>query len=215
MILKNERENVVDFLRKMSNSGLSGGTTGNISIRNTESNLIAISPSGRDYSGMKAEDIIVLDLKGEVTEGQFPPSSEYLFHLELYKKRNDINAIVHTHSVNAAAYSCLGKDLPPVHYMIGFSGNKVPIVPYSVFGGDELAKSLVKNISNYNAALLENHGVVAVGSNIKLAYACAESIEFVSEVYLKSSQMGEPKILNEEEMSIVIKKFNNYTKLEE
>ena len=211
MRLQKERAEVLSYLQKMSKSGLSGGTSGNISIKSIEENLLAISPSGKDYFEISVEDIVVVDFEGNIVECRSKPSSESLFHLELYKNREDIQAIVHTHSVNAAAYSCLGKDLPPVHYMIGFSGNKVPIVPYSVFGGQDLADLLVKHIGNYNGALLENHGVVAAGSNIRLAYACAESIEFVSEVYLKASQMGEPKILSEDQMKRVIDKFKAYT----
>jgi len=210
MKLLAERKNIIKYLQKMQNEGLTDGTSGNISLFNRELNLIAISPSGLDYQSLIPEDIPVLRTDGTQVDSKRLPSSEFHFHLALYNKRNDINSIVHTHSDYASTIACLGIELPPVHYMIGFSGSKVPLAPYRTFGTKELSKSIIENIDNFNAILLENHGLIALGNTVSRAYACAEAIEYVAKVYVLSKSIGEPKILSDDEMKIVVEKFKSY-----
>jgi L-fuculose-phosphate aldolase len=210
MILEQERKDVIKYLNKMSNSKLSPGTTGNISIRCSDSGNIAISPTGMEYETLSPSDIVVIDSKGNTVDGNKKPTSELSFHLSLYNSRKDIHAIVHTHSPNATTVACLGEELPPVHYMIACSGNKVPLAKYHTFGTNELADEVVEKIKNYNAVLMENHGVIALGKTIKKAYDCAESVEFVSEVYLKAKSVGKPNIIPDSEMDRVLAKFESY-----
>ena len=106
--------------------------------------------------------------------------------------------------------ACLGEELPAVHYLIGYSGDKVPLVPYFTFGTQELADAIKQSIGNYNALLLGNHGMLAIGTTIENAFDCAESIEFVAEIYLKCKSIGEPKILNQEQIKEVIRRFSTY-----
>lgn len=211
-VLKEERIQVVKHLQKLEKTGLGGGgTSGNISIKNNGYDLIAISPSGVSYDSISWEMIPVIDRNGKIISGDNRPSSEFLFHLKAYELRKDVNSVVHTHSVNAAAFSTLGVDLPPLHYIIGYAGKKVPFVPYEVFGGEELASIIGDNIKNYNGVILGNHGVVALGDSIDTAYACAEAIEFVSEIYLKTHNMPlDPKVLSNEQMNVVLEKFKTY-----
>ena len=211
-VLKEERIKVVKHLQKLEITGLGGGgTSGNISIKNNGNDLIAISPSGVSYDSLNWEMIPVIDRNGKIISGSNRPSSEFLFHLKAYDIREDINSVVHTHSINAAAFSTLGVDLPPLHYIIGYAGDKVPFVPYEVFGGADLASLIGDKIKNYNGVILGNHGVVAVGESIDTAYSCAEAIEFVSEIYLKTNNMQlKPKVLSNEQMNVVLEKFKTY-----
>jgi len=210
MLLQAERKLVIDYCLKLNQENLTRGSSGNISIRNQ--NHIAISPSGMEYNQLKPEDIVIVDIEGNILEGKRKPSSELAFHLALYQKRENIKAVVHTHSIHATALACLGEELPAAHYMIGFAGDKVPLVPYQTFGTDKLAQAIQEKLENYNALLLENHGLLAVGENIKDAYTVAHSVEFVAEVYLKARSAGTPKILSTEEMSIIQEKFKTYGK---
>ncbi|CAN2040011.1 5-deoxy-D-ribulose 1-phosphate aldolase [Candidatus Magnetomoraceae bacterium gMMP-15] len=210
MLLKQEREQIVNFGKKMITSRLTTGSGGNLSIFNREKNLVAISPSGIEYFDMNPEDVVIINSKGKIIEGKYKPSSELNFHLSLYYKRFDINTIVHTHSVYATTIACLNEELPAVHYLIGFSGKKVPLAPYALFGTEELAQNIVTAIKDYNAVLLANHGLVTVGPDLSLAFSAAEEIELVARIYYQARSIGNPVILSDEEMNNVIKKFKAY-----
>jgi L-fuculose-phosphate aldolase len=208
MFLIEERNLLVDFGRKLVDKNLTTGTGGNLSIRNED--LVAITPTGLDYFSITPEDIVILDIFGNEVEGKNKPSSEIDFHLSLYNHRNDIKSVVHTHSVYAATFACLGMEIPAVHYMVAVSGKKVPIAEYSTFGTKELSKSIIKVIEDYNAVLLSNHGLVAVGNNIQTAFDVAEEIEFVAKIYYQTLCIGKPKILNDIQMEEVLRKFETY-----
>ncbi|WP_286951509.1 MULTISPECIES: L-fuculose-phosphate aldolase [Aminobacterium] len=212
MKLQEEREAIVAYCQKMITSRLTTGTGGNISICNRARGEVAMTPTGIDYFEMKAADVVIMSLSGEIIEGNVKPSSEAEMHLALYKRRDDISAVVHTHSVFATTIACLRWELPPVHYLIGFSGKKVPLASYATYGTPELAQNVAKAIGNYNAVLLANHGLVAVGETLSRAFSTAEEIELVSEIYYRTKSIGEPVILSEEEMENVLRKFADYGK---
>lgn len=210
MLLKKERELVVEYGKKLLESGLTTGTGGNLSIFNRKQGLVAISPSGLDYRLSTPEDIVVMDLDGNIKDSQRKPSSEYGFHTILYRKRADVNAVVHTHSVYATTVACLNMELPAVHYLVGFAGKKVPLAPYATFGSPELAKNVIKTIGNYNAVLLANHGLIAVGNQIGNAFDAAEELELVARIYIQALSVGKPVIVPDDEMEKVIDKFSTY-----
>ena len=210
MLLKEERNEIIRFGKKLVNSKLTTGTGGNLSLFNRKEGLIAISPSGIDYLEMRPEDIVLLDIDGGIAEGSRRPSSELNFHTMLYQKRKDINAIIHTHSVYATTIACLNWEIPAVHYLVGFSGNKVPVAPYATFGTKELAENISKTIGNYNAVLLANHGLITIGVDLSSTFYIAEEIELVAQIYYQSRCIGKPAILSDKEMVKVIKKFKAY-----
>ena len=210
MILLNERKNLVRFGKKMLASGLTTGTGGNISLFNRTKNLMAITPSGIAYPDLTPGDIVLLSPEGYVVDGTHCPSSESGFHLALYKKREDIQAVVHTHSVYATTFACLRRELPAVHYLVGFAGKKVPLADYATYGSEELAENITSTINDYNAVLLANHGLVTVGSDLLQAFNTAEEIELVARVCYQAECIGKPVILSDQEMERVIEKFANY-----
>ena len=213
MLLEKERESIVQFGRKLIDAQLTTGTGGNLSIFNRAEGLVAIKPTGVAYFEMTPSDVVVIDLGGTVIDGKLKPSSETLFHLSLYKFRPDINAVVHTHQVYATTIACLNWELPAVHYLIGLSGNKVPLAAYATYGTPELSENIIQSIGNYNACLLANHGLVTVGTDIGAAFAAAEEIELVSRLYYQAKCIGNPVILSDDEMKAVIKRFNSYGNL--
>jgi len=210
MELETEREAIVRFGLKMVASGLTTGTGGNLSIIDRNSGTVAVSPSGIEYAALQPHDVVFTDMQGNVVDGDTKPSSELGFHLSLYHRRKDVQAVVHTHSPYAVTMACLGWEIPAVHYLVGFAGKKVPLAPYATFGTPELAEIVAEHIGDYNALLLANHGLVAVGSSIDTAFAIAEEIEFVARIYYQAKSIGTPVILPEEEMNTVLEKFKTY-----
>jgi L-fuculose-phosphate aldolase len=210
MKLEEERNLIVAYGKKLIAAQLTTGSGGNLSIFNRKENLIAIKPSGMDYLLMQPEDVVVLTPDGSIVEGSRQPSSETKFHLALLNRRSDINAVVHTHQVYATTIACMNWELPAVHYLVGFSGNKVPLAKYATYGSQELSDNILDAIGNYNACLMANHGIVTVGASILSAFAVAEEIELVARLYVQCKSMGEPVILSKEEMVVVGEKFKTY-----
>ncbi|MGD0750714.1 MAG: L-fuculose-phosphate aldolase [Anaerolineales bacterium] len=213
MLLEKERGSIVQYGRKLIDAQLTTGTGGNLSIYNRAEGLVAIKPTGVAYFDMTPADVVVIDLGGTVLDGKLKPSSETLFHLSLYKFRLNINAVVHTHQVYATTIACLNWELPAVHYLVGLSGNKVPLAAYATYGSPELSENILQSIGNYNACLLANHGLVTVGVDIHAAFSTAEEIELVSRLYYQAKCIGSPVILSDEEMKEVIKKFHAHGSL--
>lgn len=210
MLLQEEREQIVFYGRKLISSKLTTGSGGNLSIINRQENLIAIKPTGVDYLIMRPEDVVVLNPEGEIVDGVLRPSSEVHFHLRLLNTRTDISAVVHTHQVYATTIACLNWELPAVHYLVGFSGNKVPLAAYATYGTPELADNIIQSIGHYNACLMANHGIVTVGPNLSAAFNVAEELELVSQIYIQSMSIGKPAILSDQEMEVVTGKFQTY-----
>ena len=148
----------VRFGLKMVESGLTTGTGGNLSVIDRNLGKVAVSPSGIEYSALQPRDVVLTDMDGNIMDGSCRPSSELGFHLAIYRQRKDVQAVVHTHSPYATTMACLGWEIPAVHYLVGFSGKKVPLAPYATFGTPELADIVAEHIGEYNALLLANHG---------------------------------------------------------
>ena len=209
-MMEYEKEQVVRYGKKLIDRRLTTGSGGNISVCNREKNLVAISPSGLDYYETTPEDIVILDMDGNLVEGKHRPSSEAGMHLAFYKNRADVSGIVHTHSKFATAIACMGWELPAVHYLIGMAGHRVKCTGYATYGSDELAKEALETIGDSNAVLLANHGLIALGEDVDRAFSTAEHLEFVSEVYYLTKTLGTPNILSDEDMDEVMKKFGTY-----
>jgi L-fuculose-phosphate aldolase len=210
MQLLEERNAIVEYGRKLITSNLTTGSGGNLSIYNRAEGLIAIKPSGVDYFKMKPEDIVIVRPDGQIVEGDLKPSSEIRFHLALLCYRDNVNAVVHTHQVYATTIACMNWELPAVHYLVGFSGNKVPLAKYAIFGSQELSDNILAAIGDYNACLMANHGIVTVGKDIGSAFATAEELELVSRLYYQTKCIGEPVILSDKEMITIGEKFQTY-----
>ncbi|AOT72628.1 L-fuculose-phosphate aldolase [Geosporobacter ferrireducens] len=210
MLLTEERELIVAYGKKLITSGLTKGTGGNISICNRKKNLMAISPSGLDYFLTKPEDIVILDLEGNIIEGYRKPSSELEMHSIFYRNRSDIDAVVHAHSTYSTTIASLNWELPAVHYLVAFAGKNVRCAEYATFGTKELAENAYKGMEDRYAVLLANHGLLAGAANLHQAFNIAEEIEFCAEIYYRTKSIGAPVILSEGEMELMLEKFKTY-----
>ncbi|MBU5292943.1 L-fuculose-phosphate aldolase [Anaerosalibacter bizertensis] len=210
MLMKNEREQIVEYGKKLIDANLTKGTGGNLSIFNREKQLMAISPSGIDYFKIKAEDVVILDLEGNRVDGDKSPSSEYEMHRIFYENRRDIDAIIHTHTMYATTIACLNWELPPVHYMVALAGLNVRCAKYATYGTKELAENAFEAMKDRNAVLLANHGLLAGAKDLANAFNITEEIEYCAELYYRTKCIGEPVILSEEEMTLMLDKFKTY-----
>lgn len=210
MLMKREREQVVEYGKKLIDTNLTKGTGGNLSIFNREKQLMAISPSGIDYFKIKPEDVVILDLEGNKVDGDKSPSSEYEMHRIFYGNRRDIDAIIHTHTMYATTIACLNWELPPVHYMVALAGLNVRCAKYATYGTKELAENAFEAMKDRNAVLLANHGLLAGAKDLANAFNITEEIEYCAELYYRTKCIGEPVILSEEEMTLMLDKFKTY-----
>lgn len=211
MLLEMERLEVVNYAKLMLESGLVVGTGGNISIYNREKNLLAITPGSKNYMDMGPEDIIVVDLDEKIIDGNGKPSSELKLHTIYYENREDINAVVHTHSFNASSLSCLNKGLPAIHYMIASAGGDLRCAPYATFGTSELADNALEGMINRRAVLLANHGLVSGAGTIDQAYSIASHMEYISGLYMNCLSSGQKvQILSREEIENLNRQFVGY-----
>lgn len=199
MLLKEERELVRAYGIKMLEANLTSGTSGNISIFNREKGLYAMSPSSMDYHIIQPEDVVVMDLEGNIVEGSRRPSIEHVMHRNFYRYREDINAVVHTHSSYATAASCLAKPLPALHFMQLLCGqNELPCAPFAFPGTEELADLAFESMKGLKATLLANHGLIAGAATIDKAFYIAAELEEMARVYCFSKAMGQPQVLTED-----------------
>ncbi len=210
MLLKEERELIVEYGKKLITSGLTKGTGGNISIFNRKENLLAISPSGMDYFKTNPEDVVVLNLDGKIIEGNRKHSSEIEMHCIFYRNREDISAIVHAHSPFATTISALNWGLPAVSYLVAHAGPNVRCAKYASFGTRELAEHAFEAMKDRRAVLLANHGLLAGAKDLANAFNIAEEIEFSCEIYYRAKSIGTPVVLSYEEIEHMVEKFKTY-----
>ena len=210
MLMENERKLIVEYGKLLVTKGLTTGTGGNISIFDKEKKYFAISPSGIDYFETTPEDVVIMDLDGKVVEGERKPSSEWMMHLIFYKKRDDVEAVVHTHSRFSSTISCMRWDIPALHYYVAFAGKTIPCAKYASYGTQELADNAFEGMGEGKAALLANHGLITIGRSVKEAFLVAEMSEEMAEYYYRTKSIGEPVLLDEEEMESMLLRFKSY-----
>jgi L-fuculose-phosphate aldolase len=170
-----------------------------------------VTPSGMACDALVEADLVEVTPTGEPRPGPRRPSSEWPLHLEVYRHRADVAAVVHAHPVFATTIACLREDLPAVHYMLAISGAAVVrCAEYATFGTVALARNAVAALQGSQACLLANHGLVAVGGGIDAALRVATEVEAVAELAWRARQVGTPVILDDTEMARVLEKFRGY-----
>ena len=211
MLMREAREALVEYGKKLSAARLCPGTSGNLSICDPDSGLMAITPSGIGYYETRPEDIVITDLNGNRMDGERKPSSELNLHAAFYKRKPEICAVVHTHSVFCTTLGILGEPIRAVHFMIGAANtNEVPLAPYVTFGTEKLAEVAVNFCGDSKAVLLANHGVVTCGVNMQEAFSLAETLEYVAELQYRARCAGSPNVLTDEEVNAAIERFGSY-----
>jgi len=182
------KNQVLHICQNMQSSELVLGSSGNASYRIESTDQVAITPSSVDYSCMSAEDVMIIDMDGNIVEGDRNPSIEHPLHLAIYRARPDVNAVVHTHSIYASALAVLQEPLPPIidEFVIRLGG-QVEVAEYGMPGSEKLAQNVVKALGPRYAVFLANHGALCCGLSLDIALHNALLLERVAHIYLLSS----------------------------
>ena len=202
------RKRIVDTALGMNAAGINRGKSGNVSARIDGGFLI--TPSGLPYADTTTDDIVAVDETGTAS-GTRKPSSEWRFHLDIYRARPQAAAIVHAHSPFATTLACLDRGIPAFHYMIAMAGgNDIRCAPYATFGTQELSDAALSALDGRKACLLAHHGMIAIGETLKKALALAVEVETLAEMYWRALHIREPELLSDAEMQTVLAKFAHY-----
>jgi L-fuculose-phosphate aldolase len=196
----------------MNAAGINRGKSGNVSARISVdgSDGFLITPTGLAYDATTPDDIVAMTIDG-TAHGDRHPSSEWRFHRDLYRAREEFRAIVHAHAPFATTLACLRRSIPAFHYMVAMAGGRdIRCAPYATFGSAELAAHVVAAMAGRRACLLANHGIIAAGADLASALALAVEVEGLAEMYWRALQLGEPVILSDAEMDAVVAKFRTY-----
>jgi L-ribulose-5-phosphate 4-epimerase len=202
MLLAELRSEVARYARKMYSSGLVAATQGNLSARDPQSGLICVTPSGADYETLLAEDIVVLNQRGQVVEGRWKPTVETPLHTLVLCRRPDIQCVMHTHSPYATAFGVIYEPVPMILSDSALClGGPVPVAPYSRSGTGEFAEKVVETLGMGRAVIWGNHGAMVVGANLALTFSTAHALEDSAKVYAIARSMGTPVLLSGEEVT--------------
>lgn len=162
-VVENAAEAVLAAAKEMLQKGLVEGTAGNISARQPDGN-ICITPSSVDYREMTLDDLVVIDLQGEVVAGERGPSSEKLLHLACYQSYDDVGSVIHAHPVHATMFAVARRPVPAcIDEFAIYIGGDVRVTEYAMSGTEDVGNNAVKALEGRGAALIANHGLVAVG----------------------------------------------------
>jgi L-fuculose-phosphate aldolase len=193
---------VVDAARRLADHGLVTGTAGNISAR--AGDLVAVTPTGAVLEELVPEQVVVVDLEGELVDGELEPTSELELHLGVYH-RYDAGAVIHAHPPMATALACVLDELPVIHYEMLAFGGAVRVAPYHTFGTPRLAEATLNALADRNVALMANHGAIAFAADVNLAVRHMLLLEWACTVYWRAATIGTPKVLDSEQQHEVIK----------
>jgi L-fuculose-phosphate aldolase len=199
---------LLDAARHLTSLGLNKGTSGNASIRLADGFLV--TPSGIPAEQLSEKSMVYMQWDGSPEAGK-KPSSEWRMHRDIFQARPEVNAVVHCHSMFATTIACLGRDVPPFHYMIAVvGGDNIRCAPYALFGTQALSDTAVTALQDRKACLLAHHGMLALGRDLSQALAIAVEVENLCEQYWRLLQIGEPNLLSAEQMQEVHAQFKGY-----
>jgi L-fuculose-phosphate aldolase len=206
LLLAQERQELAEAGRRLAARGLVIGTSGNLSAR--VGDLVVVTPTGGVISDLTADEMTVIGLDGAVADGDLAPTSEVPLHLAIYRS-TFAAAVAHTHATTTTAIGLVADEIPLIHYAMLNLGGAVRVAPYACYGTEELASHVVKALEFKQAALMRNHGSIAIGSSLAKATDNLELLEWAAQTYhqalLASAVTGRaPRELTQQEQEEVI-----------
>ena len=207
-MLEKLKELVCLMNKELPKNGLVTMTSGNVSGRDFESNLVVIKPSGVGFDSLSPADMAVVDLDGRVVDGRLKPSVDTPTHLFIYRHMPEVGGVVHTHSNYATSFAALGQPIPVCLTAMGDEfGGPIPISDYAKIGGEEIGDQVVKHIGKSPAILIKNHGVFTVGKGAKAALKAAVMTEDVAKTVHLAMLRGKPLVIPSEEVERLHKAY--------
>lgn len=203
------RTEIVAACQLLEETGLTHGTSGNISMRAGDQMLI--TPSATPYGALTPDMIVAMPLGTGIAAGGLKPSVEWPFHRAILMARPDVGAIVHTHSRFATILSLQRRPIPPLHYMIAaFGGGDIRCADYALFGSDALSENAVAALDRRRGCLLANHGAITLGDTLPKAMALARELEELACQAVHAQMMGDAVPLSDDEIAAALDGFASY-----
>jgi len=203
-------QQIINTCLAMNSAGVNQGSAGNVSVRFDAGFLI--TPSGIAYDRLTRDDIVFVGPDG-THQGRLSPSSEWRMHRDIYASRTEAGAVLHAHSTFATSLSCLHKEIPAFHYMVGVAGGiNIRCSDYALFGTQELSDTMLMALESRRACLLGTHGMICFHDNLDKVLRLAIEVETLARQYWYTCQAGDPVLLTEDQMSQVLEKFKHYGK---
>ena len=209
-MLEKLKEELVQLHLELPRNNLVVWTGGNISSRDPESGLVIIKPSGVMYPALTPEKMVVVDPDGKIVEGVLKPSSDTATHLYIYRNRQDVNGIVHTHSTFATAFAANGMPIPAVLTAICDEfGGEIPVGGFAAIGDEAIGKEVIRSIGTNSAILMQNHGVFTIGKTAMDAVKAAVMVEDAAKTVFYAMQLGDPLNIPEEMAAQLHKRYKD------
>jgi L-ribulose-5-phosphate 4-epimerase len=208
-MFEKEKRAVINTAITIKEYGLIALAGGNVSMR-MDCGDILVTPSGTYYETMRDEDVLVMDIDGNIKEGTLKPSVDTVALLYIYRNMPEVNAIIHTHQIYATAVGLIADKLPAVTTTLSnVTLGEVNVAPYSSPASLNMGIETVQHINGKRAVILKHHGVVTVGANLKEALYAAIYMEDSAKVYLVAKAAGEPAVLTKEQSDNAAEIFKN------
>lgn len=212
MMLEALRAEVCDLHAELPRNNLVAWTSGNISARDPETNLVVIKPSGVKFENLQPENMVVVDINGEIVEGDLKASSDTASHCYIYRNMPQVNGVVHTHSRYATAFAAVGKPIPCITTAMGDEfGGEIPCGGFALIGGEEIGEVVVEALSDQRSpsCLLQSHGVFAVGPSAEKAVKAAVMTEDNAAIVWTALQIGTPLTIAQEDIDSLYDRYQN------
>jgi len=209
-MLRELRERVWRANLELPKNGLVTMTSGNVSGRDAETNLVVIKPSGVKFEDLTPENLVIVDLHGKIIEGDLGPSSDTAAHNYVYRHRPDVFGVVHTHSNYATAFAAVGKSIPVCLTAIADEfGGPIPCGAYARIGGKDIGEEILRSIGTSPAILMKQHGVFTIGPTPEAALKAAVMVEDVAKTVWLALQIGQPEELPQEEIEANYERYSH------
>ena len=209
MLLHELREIVWKCNLELPKNDLVKMTSGNVSGRDSDTGLVVIKPSGYSFEEMTPAHMVVMDLEGQVVEGDLKPSTDTDTHLYVYQHRPDVFGMVHTHSPYASSFAVLGQPIPACLTTSAMLGGEIPLGGYAPIGGVEIGQEIINNIGRSLAIIMQNHGVFTIGSSPQEATKMAVEVEEIAKITHLAMQRGQPILLSEDQVDYMVDLYRN------
>jgi L-fuculose-phosphate aldolase len=184
------KQMLLSTAKEMLRTGLVEGTSGNLSARLPDGNVL-VTPSSHPYESMTIEDLVICDPDGNVVEGTRGPTSEKALHCTTLRLHDDVGAVIHSHAKFASMFAVVREPIPAVieEFQV-YVGGDVPVAEYKETGSDALADEVAKHVGDRSAVLMANHGLLTVGVNPAHAMKIANLVERTAEIVWGARQLG-------------------------
>jgi len=201
----NIKQHLVDMAKKAYADKMFAATSGNLSIYDRENGRMYITPGSYPYEIMTADDVMVIDLDGNILEGPHKPSSEWRLHAAVYRSNENASALVHTHSPYATAFAINNMPIPVVLYeIVFFLGGDIPCAEGAIPGTDAVGENCVKVLKDRYGCLMGNHGALAYGDTLERAYTRAVYIEDAAKAYSIALSHGPVKVIESADVQKIL-----------